>query len=1136
MWRPARKLRVALFFLEFPKRESHNERLLLVLSWMGARPAEQTCAPREKGTPMRILRLSSLLLMVCALWAVRPRSASAAPNPAPQSLTNDQFQVAYSDSGVTSLKRVNDKYPTDYIAAGRTLGDVTIRYRAAGEKEWKSASAAAMASGAAGAASDSVSYVIGTEEPTIAGTSRASESASAPGGRGGFGLLALRNSAAPENSHSMDAPRFAWTRRTGTLEWVEYDFAKAQTVQSAEVYWATAVRPNDPVKLPKSWRVLYKDGDNWKEVSATNGYPVAADQFSEATFSPVQTSALRIEAQLADGASAGMYAWRVNNQGRKVDPLQDLDATSTFTLHGDVLAWTISLHNDTDHPIEIGDLALPLKMDTQYSGNKDVTYTERVIPHTFIGGNGSFMFWERANGEGPYLVMAPQAGSGFEYFDSSRQERAYEAYIHSAAAAEELHARGGTWRLPNTSLTLAPKGQKGDAAAYAFHFRWATDYDGVRDALYQEGLIDVDVVPGMTVPTNLPVMFSLHTREKIGQIAAEHPEQTKVEYAGERGKDVRIYRVQFSRLGENMLKVNYGDGNYLALDFFVTQPLETLYKKRAAFMVDHEQWRDPSKWYNGLFSQWDMKDKILRSPDDLDGLQSYAVACDDPALGKAPYIAAKNVFYPSQKEIAAVEYYIKNYVWGGLQQTDKEPYPYGVYGIPNWKVNRDSPRDDASGKKHIWRIYDYPHVIMLYYEMYRVAKLYPNMVSYLDADGYLERAFGTAKALYTYPMEIRNWSPYETGTYNEVVIPGLIQALQKEGRADQATVLQANWEKKVEYFINGGPDLYQSEYPFDSTAFESTEAFATYAMQNVQQPGVADPPPTEFRQAVSYGNALAFLNEQMRLNVADRGNIEPAYYDLGSDYRAGGNTSYTLSYMSQMGGWGIVDYALHYAKDPIPYLRLGYASYLSSWALLNAGTPESNYGYFYPGEINDGGASGGYEPRPWGRAWLGNKEMGRGPWWYDGEIDLGFSGALRTAATIIVDDPIFGPYAYGGSLQRKKNVTEVVPRDGLRARFYIVRGSRRVGILPGRDGFAQDRAVTFTDSLSAISFMLENRSGDAHETSVTIAGLPAGTYKVTSGNRAAQSLEISDAQKDAQFSVQMGTSGTSVKITRTAAK
>ncbi len=52
-----------------------------------------------------------------------------------QSLQNAQFQLAYSPSGITSLKHVQDKYDTDYIAGGRTVGEVIIRYRAIGGKD-----------------------------------------------------------------------------------------------------------------------------------------------------------------------------------------------------------------------------------------------------------------------------------------------------------------------------------------------------------------------------------------------------------------------------------------------------------------------------------------------------------------------------------------------------------------------------------------------------------------------------------------------------------------------------------------------------------------------------------------------------------------------------------------------------------------------------------------------------------------------------------------------------------------------------------------------------------------------------------------------------------------------------------------
>src|SRR5204863_5767510 len=123
------------------------------------------------------------------------------------------------------------------------------------------------------------------------------------------------------------------------------------------------------------------------------------------------------------------------------------------------------------------------------------------------------------------------------------------------------------------------QGHSGDSKTYGFRFRWAQDYAGVRDVLYDENLFDVNVVPGMTVPSDLGAMFSLRTHNAIRAIVPEHPDKTKVEYVGERGKDVELYKVRFSRLGENLLKVDYGNGRYLSLEFFVTEPLETLYKK-----------------------------------------------------------------------------------------------------------------------------------------------------------------------------------------------------------------------------------------------------------------------------------------------------------------------------------------------------------------------------------------------------------------------------------------------------------------------------------------------------------------------------------------------------------------------------
>ena len=74
------------------------------------------------------------------------------------------------------------------------------------------------------------------------------------------------------------------------------------------------------------------------------------------------------------------------------------------------------------------------------------------------------------------------------------------------------------------------------------------------------------------------------------------------------------------------------------------------------------------------------------------------------------------------------------------------------------------------------------------------------------------------------------------------------------------------------------------------------------------------------------------MDRQLRAGLAVRGWLETAYYLLGADFTASSDGG-ALSYMAAMGGWGILDYGLNFAAAPYDWLQLGYASYLSSWAL-----------------------------------------------------------------------------------------------------------------------------------------------------------------------------------------------------------
>src|SRR5258708_9923142 len=123
------------------------------------------------------------------------------------------------------------------------------------------------------------------------------------------------------------------------------------------------------------------------------------------------------------------------------------------------------------------------------------------------------------------------------------------------------------------------------------------------------------------------------------------------------------------------------------------------------------------------------------------------------------------------------------------------------------------------------------------------------------------------------------------------------------------------------------------------------------------------------------------MDRQIAANMALRGCIEPAYYYLGSYFR-GRSDNFALTYMTQMGGWSILDYGLHFSKDPADYIRLGYAAYLAPFALMNTGTASTNYGSWYPGKDNDGASGWAFESQQYTNTWI-QKAQGRGPWYYD---------------------------------------------------------------------------------------------------------------------------------------------------------
>lgn len=816
----------------------------------------------------------------------------------------------------------------------------------------------------------------------------------------------------------------------------------------------------------------------------------------------------------------------------------DVRLYQTFTIKGEEVDWEIDFFNRSHHPVKVTDMWFALPVGAL---DESIQAHQNLNRHFSLNGNASFFYWTPLTGQGDILLMTMHKGTAIEY---ATQDGKY--YLHSMNAVDRTN---DSWRLPSTSKNVQPY----EHYMTGFNFTLTGNHEEVKTKIYDKHGVVVKVAPGMVVTPEFEVYCALQSKLPVVELVAEYPEEIQITSLGQKEGDKYIYKFRFSHLGENLITVHYGDDLICFLDFFVTEPLETLIKKRARFIVDKQQHRDSSKWYNGLYSLWDMEKSELLSPDHLGDLREEFMVggSDDPSNSKPVYVSEKNVIYPNKEEIASLEYYEENFVWGKLQRTDEEyPYPYGIYGSENWYQNRSGKyggyEDGGSGKGRMWRTFDYTTHFAIYYNLYRIAEDNPEMVSYLDADGYLERAYRTAMAYFEVPYNIlmgKQWAfhgwtdwAYKQGNFHERYLLDIINALQQKGRLKDAAKLRREWEKKVTYMVYEDPWPFGSEMFVDRTAFESSYYVAEYAKLNPIKPEEQfwyDKNRKKWYSYTSFDISMIdrFMQNQLDGNLALRGLFEPGYANLGT---AWSGQYVNLDYMTQMGGVALLDYAYRFSDRPDRYINYGYNSLLASWALMNTGTKKTDFGYWYRGEQNDGAVGWAFSPYQNSRTYMNYIKVGRAPWRFDGEIDHGLTGAIHGSGVYLLDDPDFGLIGYGGNVRMDKDGTvSIIPFDGVRRQVRIMTPVR-FSVELMQDGFRKDYPIALRGT-EELSFCIENRSDKPHNTTIRAEGMPEGKYTVMTDHKMITTfnIEAGNAHHPYYIEVPVTDKHTQVKLLKT---
>jgi DUF1680 family protein len=141
--------------------------------------------------------------------------------------------------------------------------------------------------------------------PTIASKSKVS------GSIGNKRMLkGLNDQYEPQDSRDASATYLHWWPKKNSQEYVQYDFDKETTVSESSVYWYDD-GPFGGCRIPASWKLLYKKGDEWVPVTTIKADPIAKDKYNTIKFEPVTTSALKLEIQQPVEHSAGLHEWSV---------------------------------------------------------------------------------------------------------------------------------------------------------------------------------------------------------------------------------------------------------------------------------------------------------------------------------------------------------------------------------------------------------------------------------------------------------------------------------------------------------------------------------------------------------------------------------------------------------------------------------------------------------------------------------------------------------------------------------------------------------------------------------------------------------------------------------------------------------
>lgn len=507
------------------------------------------------------------------------------------------------------------------------------------------------------------------------------------------------------------------------------------------------------------------------------------------------------------------------------------------------LGLEFTLTNVADGTVEVGSLGFPIEFNNIFTGRTAVeTRDNCVLLDPYIGLHAGYVQATRLTGTGPNLVITPLTdATKFEawrflpeqsvdplYYQSQTYEGNYEWQVYTKAWAENEWQGVDPWNEATSSI-LEP----GANITVGLRFSLADTIPAIEEAVQSTNTPLAVGIPGYILPADVVGRLFLHTNATVSSITASPAGaltlSTPTPFAG--GVEYAV-TPSASAWGRARLTVQYAGGKNQTVHYRITKPAPEAISDLGAFLTTEQWFADDADPFGRAHSVITY-DRAAGAPVAQDNRAWIAGLSDEGGAGSFVAAALKQAAQPSAAEVAKLETFVADVVWGALQIAEgddayavrKSLFYYEPALLPNYTYDPQIAWDtwsawDREAAYATDRGYNYVHVTALYWGLYRAGRAVPAVLAKETAETYLKRACETVLFMMSTDASGNHRVGYwDVGQMGETVYGRVLEDLKAEGLTEEAAKLEAAMKVRAEHWATQ-EDPFGSEMAWDSTGQE----------------------------------------------------------------------------------------------------------------------------------------------------------------------------------------------------------------------------------------------------------------------------------------------------------------------------